>query len=95
MTTKEAQEWWEEVQAYSRSKVGASYREPSTHERNAYLYECLSGDGVYRTEMRELEKPAYRLHFWTDKFRTLRGVNSELDAFLINQINAARRGDAI
>jgi hypothetical protein len=96
MTIEQAEADWEDLRGYVRKKCdqhGLRYDEPTEHFRYVYLYECLSGDFSYPQQAYAIQADAALcLRFWSDKYRLMRGASKELDRFLIDRINEARRG---
>lgn len=68
--------------------------EPSDTWLAIKTYEHLSGDWIQPSESALIERdPAFRLSLWSTKYREMRTVaDPVLKSFLIDQINAARRG---
>jgi hypothetical protein len=96
MTLKEAEQEWDKLVWFvirCCARAGIEYKPHDDRTRASYLYEYMSGDLVPpHTRYRLAREPEFRLSFWAEKFRQFKGIDPELTSFLVDQINAARRG---
>jgi hypothetical protein len=93
-TKREAENDWAKLLQYCKQKE--LLFQPSEDYHTVHIFDFLTGEFTRRLVPRLIAKdPLLRIKFWHNKFKDYRLTgDDELISFLIERIQAARRGQA-